>query len=71
MGASTRAAIAFMEAAKAVALINGRGHVTPDDVKVMRYPILRHRIMLNFSAIADGVKEEKIIDALLGSVPTP
>ena len=71
MGASTRAAIAFMEAAKAVALINGRGHVTPDDVKVMRYPILRHRIMLNFSAIADGVKEEKLIDAILGSVPTP
>ena len=71
MGASTRAAIAFMEAAKAVALINGRGHVIPDDVKVMRYPILRHRIMLNFSAIADGIKEEKIIDAILGTVPTP
>ncbi len=71
MGASTRAAIAFMEAAKAVALINGRGHVTPDDVKVMRYPILRHRIMLNFSAIADGVKEEKLIDAILATVPTP
>ncbi len=71
MGASTRAAIAFMEAAKAVALINGRSHVTPDDVKVMRYPILRHRIMLNFSAIADGVKEETLIDAILGTVPTP
>ena len=71
MGASTRAAIAFMEAAKAVALMNGRSHVTPDDVKVMRYPILRHRIMLNFSAIADGVKEETLIDAILGTVPTP
>lgn len=71
MGASTRAAIAFMEAAKAVALINGRAYVTPDDVKAMRYPILRHRIMLNFSAIADGVKEETLIDAILGKVPTP
>lgn len=71
MGASTRAAIAFMEAAKAVALINGRGYVTPDDVKAMRYPILRHRIMLNFSAIADGVKPETIIDAILAKVPTP
>ena len=71
MGASTRAAIAFMEAAKAVALINGRSHVTPDDVKAMRYSILRHRIMLNFSAIADGVKEETLIDAILGTVPTP
>lgn len=71
MGASTRAAIAFMEAAKAVALINGRNYVTPDDVKAMRHEILRHRIMLNFSAIADGVKPEVIIDAILGKVATP
>ncbi len=71
MGASTRAAIAFMEAAKAVAIINGRPFVTPDDVKSMRYAVLRHRIMLNFAAIADGVKEETIIDAILGAVKTP
>ncbi|MCQ2466984.1 MAG: MoxR family ATPase [Clostridia bacterium] len=71
MGASTRAAIAFMEAAKAVALVNGRGYVTPEDVKFMRYSILRHRIMLNFSALADGVKVETLIDAIIGKVPTP
>ena len=58
MGASTRAAIAFMEVAKAVALINGRTYCTPEDVISMRYAILGHRIMLNFAAMADGIKEE-------------
>ena len=71
MGASTRAAIAFMEVAKAVALLNGRSYCTPDDVKAMRYSVLGHRIMLNYAAIADGVKEETIIDAIIGAVHTP
>ena len=71
MGASTRAAIAFMEVAKAVALLNGRSYCTPDDVKAMRYSVLAHRIMLNYAAIADGVKEETIIDAIIGAVHTP
>lgn len=71
MGASTRAAITFMETAKAVALMNGRDYCTPEDVKAMRYSVLRHRIMLNFAAVADGIKEETIIDAILGAVKTP
>ena len=71
MGASTRAAIAFMEVAKAVAVVNGRGYCTPDDVKAMRHSILRHRIMLSFAAVADGVEEEMIIDAIIGAVNTP
>ena len=71
MGASTRAAIAFMEASKAVALMQGRAYVTPDDVKEMRHEVMRHRIMLNFAAIADGVKPETIIDAIFRAVDTP
>lgn len=71
MGASTRAAIAFMDAAKAMALINGRDYCTPEDVKAMRYTVLRHRVMLNFAAVADGVQEETIIDAIFGAVVTP
>ena len=71
MGASTRAAIAFMEASKAVALIRGRAYVTPDDVKEMRHEVMRHRIMLNFAAIADGVQPETIIDAIFQAVDTP
>ena len=71
MGASTRAAIAFMEASKAVALAQGRAYVTPDDVKEMRNEVLRHRIMLNFAAIADGGQPETIIDAIFQAVDTP
>lgn len=71
MGASTRAAIAFMDVAKAVALANGRGYCIPDDVKAMCYSVLGHRIMLNFAAMADGIKEETIIDAIMGVVRTP
>lgn len=71
MGASTRAAIAFMETAKAVALINGRRYCVPDDVKALRYLVLRHRIMLTFAAVADDIKVEQIIDAIVGAVKTP
>lgn len=71
MGASTRAAIAFMETAKAVALINGRRYCVPDDVKALRYSVLRHRIMLTFAAVADDIKVEHIIDAIVGAVKTP
>lgn len=71
MGASTRAAISFMQAAKAVALMNGRRYVVPDDVKNVAINVLRHRVMLNFAAMADGVQEETIIDAIIGAIPTP
>lgn len=71
MGASTRASIAFMDAAKAMALINGRYYCTPEDVKAMRHAILRHRVMLNFAAVADGIEVETIIDAIVGAIKTP
>lgn len=71
MGASTRAAISFMEVAKVVALMNGRSYCIPDDVKAMRYAVLRHRVMLNFAAVADGIKEETIIDGIIGAVKAP
>ncbi|MCQ2521816.1 MAG: MoxR family ATPase [Lachnospiraceae bacterium] len=71
MGASTRAAITFMETTKAVAVISGRGYVTPDDVKYLKYAVLGHRIGLNYAAMADGIKVEQIVDAIVGAVPTP
>ena len=70
-GASTRATIAFMETTKALALINGRKYVTPDDVKQVSKSVLRHRISLSFEAMADNVKVEDIIDRIIGSVRTP
>lgn len=70
-GASTRASIAFMEAGKALALINGRTYVTPDDIKALSYSILRHRITLNFEAMADDIQVETIIDAIISSIKAP
>ena len=70
-GASTRAGIAFMECSKAVALLNGRDYVTPDDVKSLKYSILRHRISLSFAAMADNIKVEQIIDAIFEAIKTP
>ena len=71
MGSSTRGSIAFMQCSKAVALMNGRSHVIPEDIKELRYSILRHRISLNFTAIADNVTVEQIIDAIFGAIPIP
>lgn len=71
MGASTRGAIALMEVSKAVALMRYRNYVTPDDVKALAHSVLGHRITLNYAAVADGVSEEQIIDAIIGAIQTP
>lgn len=71
LGSSTRGCIALMEVSKAVALINGRSYVTPDDVKTLIHSVLRHRISLNFAAVADGVTVEQIIDKIVGAIQTP
>jgi MoxR-like ATPase len=70
-GASPRASIAFSRAARALALLNGRDHVLPEDVKELRHAVLRHRIILNFEAIADNVAPETIIDAVFDAVQAP
>jgi MoxR-like ATPase len=71
IGASPRASIAFLRIAKAVALMRGRTYVTPDDVKEMSHQVLRHRIGLNYSAFADGVETEQIIDAIVSKIKLP
>ena len=71
MGASPRGSIAFMEASKANAIINGRSYVTPDDIKVVANRVLRHRITLSFQALASNVEPEYIIDAIMKVIPTP
>lgn len=70
-GASPRGSITFFQVARALALLSGRDYVTPDDVKRLRYSVLRHRIILNFEAIADNVHQEAIIDAIFAAVLTP
>lgn len=71
MGASPRATISFLRMSKAYALMAGRDYVTPDDVKAVRCPVLRHRIALNYAAVADEVAVEEIIDEIAAKVPTP
>ena len=71
LGASTRGAIAMLEVSKAVALMRCRNYVTPEDVKALAHSVLRHRITLNYAAVADEVSEEQIIDAIIGAIQTP
>jgi MoxR-like ATPase len=55
----------------ALALLQQRTFVTPDDLRTLRYSVLRHRIRLGFQAVADDVAVETIIDAIFAAVPTP
>ena len=71
VGASPRGGIALMKVAQAVALQEGRTYVIPDDVRLLRHGVLRHRLVLTYDALADGVAPEAIIDAIFAAVPTP
>lgn len=64
-GASPRAAQAMIRAARAKAFLEGRFNVSFQDVKEMAYPVLRHRILLSFDAISEGVNEDQIIQRIL------
>ncbi len=70
-GGSPRASINLSLAAKALALLHGRPHVTPMDVKTIAPDVLRHRILTTFEADADGVTAEQIVAHLLEQVPVP
>ena len=71
VGASPRGGIALMKVAQAIALQAGRTYVTPDDVKLLRHGVLRHRIVRTYDALADDVAPEALIDAVFAAVPTP
>jgi MoxR-like ATPase len=70
-GASPRAGIFLLRAAKANAFLAGRGYVTPDDVKGLAVDTLRHRVILTYRADADGVTPDALIERLLAAVPVP
>ncbi|MDR4886192.1 MoxR family ATPase [Fredinandcohnia sp. QZ13] len=70
-GASTRAAISIAKAAQAWAYLAGRDYITPDDVKLVSKPALRHRIQLSPHAELEGITIDEIIEELVGSVPVP
>ena len=70
-GGSPRATIFLGLAARAQAFLNGRGYVTPQDVKDIAYDVLRHRVILTYEAEAEEKTSEDVIKMILGSVPVP
>ena len=70
-GASPRASIWLIKAAKANAMLNARGYVIPEDVKEIAHEVLRHRLVLTFEAEANNVNSDKIIDKILEKITPP
>lgn len=70
-GGSPRASIAFMQASKAKAFLEGRDYVTAEDIKALSFPILRHRIILNPDSKDFGVTTDDIIAKVLEQVEAP
>jgi MoxR-like ATPase len=71
LGVSPRGATALMSAARAWAWLSGRDYVTPDDVKALARPALRHRVALRPEAELEGVTPDAVLEGVLGSVPVP
>jgi MoxR-like ATPase len=71
MGASPRASVALLTAAKALAAIRGTAYVTPDDIKGIARPVLRHRLILKPEAEIEGLTADRVVEDLLAQVPVP
>jgi MoxR-like ATPase len=70
-GASPRATIALTLAARAMAFLNGRHFVTPQDVKTVAMDVLRHRVSVTYEAEAENVTAENVIEKILNTLPVP
>jgi MoxR-like ATPase len=71
LGASPRAALYWLSAAKAHAAMEGRDFVTPDNIKFIAHPVLRHRLILTPESELEGTTTDQVINKLLGLVPVP
>jgi len=70
-GASPRATIALTRASRAKAMLDGRGYVTPHDVKSVAMEVLCHRVITTYEAEAEGVTSDQVVRRLLDTVPVP
>jgi MoxR-like ATPase len=70
-GASPRASVALLLCSKALAAIRNRDFVTPDDVRDVAAPVLRHRLTLRAEAELDGATPDTVINSILTSAPVP
>jgi len=71
LGASPRASIAILNSAKAFAAISGRDFVTPEDIKVVSLPVLRHRVMLTPDKEMEGVTTDDIVTKIIDKIEIP
>ena len=71
LGVSPRGATALLATSRAWAWLSGRTFVTPDDVKSLAHPTLRHRVQLRAEAELEGVSAQTVLDGILGTVPVP
>ncbi|MEL7037231.1 MAG: MoxR family ATPase [Cyanobacteria bacterium J06592_8] len=71
LGASPRAAVAWLQISKAQAWLNNRNYVTPDDIKIVALPLLRHRLILKPESQLDGVIIDGVINSILKQVSVP
>ncbi|HUU59629.1 MAG TPA: MoxR family ATPase [Phycisphaerae bacterium] len=70
-GAGPRACQYLIFGAKATAFFDGRPHITTADIQAVAHSVLRHRIIVNYAAISEGIDSDRVIDEVLESVPTP
>jgi MoxR-like ATPase len=71
LGGSPRATVALFKCSRALAALQGRDYVTPDDVKRLAPPVLRHRLLLEPEAEIEGVTPDQIVSEMLSGIPVP
>ena len=70
-GASPRGPIGLVQASRVLALLRGRGHVVTDDIRDLAADVLRHRIVLSYDALSEGVSADELLGRVLAAVPAP
>jgi len=70
-GASPRGPIGLVQAARVLALLRGRGHIVTEDIRDLAPDVLRHRIVLSYDALSDGVTADELLERVLTAVPEP
>ncbi len=71
LGASPRGGIALLRTSQCLAALNGRDFITPDDVKAMALPVLRHRVILRPEAELEGLTSDRVLHQILEGIPVP
>jgi len=70
-GAGPRAGQMLLLSSKARAFFNGRPHITTEDIRAVAHPVLRHRVLVNYAGMAEGIKSDDVVDELLKNVAPP